>query len=114
HGRRFAFEAIQPVCIKLRTKASKEVRAHQATQVLVSVYERTLTDDSLHSSIEGGNDQHMAARVARSPNTDPLDVHLRKSSRIRDGMPVIADLLPRVNFLPRMTITVAEVSIVEH
>jgi hypothetical protein len=49
------------------------------------------------------DDQHVAARVGRAPDPDPVVVELGQGSGVGDGVALVAHLRLRVDLLARLT-----------
>src|SRR5205807_9147009 len=56
--------------------------------------------------------EHVTAGVAAPPHADPISVDAVEGLRKRDRMAVVAHLHPRVQLLPRLPFTLAEVPVV--
>ena len=77
---------------------------NEATKSLRPANEGNLRDDAFHAPVNRGNDQHMGAAVARSPNPDARRVGLLEVQRERDRIRIVPDLEPGVDFLPWLAV----------
>ena len=68
----------------------------------------------LAGAFDRADDQHVAAAVAGSPNSNPIYVGLRKCLSERDRIAIIADLFPGVDFLARLSAARAKIPVVEY
>src|SRR6516225_2530110 len=114
HARRLALITCPAVLEARRLDLGDEIRADQAPRVRVPADQRHLSNDALDSPVDGADHEYMSAAVARAPDADALGINLGKAARPGDRVSVIADLLPRVDFLPRLPIASAEVAVVEY
>jgi hypothetical protein len=80
--------------------------------LLVAADRRHLRDDATQSRIGGAEDDRVAARVAATPQADPLRVDLGPGLQKGDGASPVGDLLPWVDVLARLAVAGAEVAVV--
>src|SRR6266566_5209784 len=82
-------------------------------QVGVAADQRHLAYHGLDPAVDRGHHQDVTAGVAATPDPDPARVHLGQRVQVSDGMPVVADLRPRVDLLARLPVAGAEAAVVE-
>src|ERR1035438_5900960 len=56
----------------------------------------------------------MATGVAAAPDPDPAGIDFRQGAGVRDGVPVVPDLGPRVDLLAGLALAGPEAAVVEH
>ena len=113
HGRRLALEAGEAVGVEHLAEPGDEIGPDQRADVGVAADQRDLADHGLDPPVDRAYHQDMAAGVAAAPDPDPARVHLGHRLQVGDGVPVVADLRPRVDLLARLTVAGAEAAVVE-
>jgi hypothetical protein len=113
HGRRLAAEPGQPVGVELGAEPGDEIGPDQRAQVRVPADQRHLAHHRLDPAVNRRDHQDMPAGVAAAPDPDPGRVHLRQRAGVGDGVPVVADLGPRIDLLTGLPVAGAEAAIVE-
>ena len=114
HDRLLALEAGQPVGLEHLAEPGNEVGPDQRAEVVVAADQRDLADHGLDPAVDRRDHQDVAARVAAPPDPDPGGVHLGQGGGVGNGVPVVADLRPRVDLLPGLAVAGTEVAVVEH
>src|ERR1039457_6915022 len=79
------------ICSKTR-KSSEEIGPQKPAGALRSADEWHLRDDAFHTPVDCGDDQHMAAGVARPPHPDARRVGLIEAQRECDGVRIVPEL----------------------
>jgi hypothetical protein len=83
----------------------------------VSIHQRRLRNDSLHSSVHRGNPKHVTTAERRAPNPDLGRIHLRSDLSVSNGVGNVTDLYRCVNFQSRSaysSIALSKSTIVEN
>ena len=112
--RRLAPIALQPILGAHRLDRGDHVGADQPARIAIAADQRHLRRDAFDAPIRGAEHQHMRAAVAGAPDPDAPAVGLGPRQRVADRVPVVGDLPPRVDLLARLSVTRAEVAVVEH
>src|SRR4029077_8447473 len=105
---------VAPIVVEHAVQAGPKVRPDQPPRVIVAADQGHLPGYAFNPAVDRADDQHVAAAVAGSPDTNPIYVGLRKCLSERDRIAVIADLLPGIDFLARLSTARAKVPIVEY
>src|SRR5208283_2033375 len=84
-----------------------------AQQGLVAIDYRNIRDDTSNPRVGGSNDQHMAAAVGNSPDSNSCGIDVGMLFRKADRILIVLDLCPRVDMLARRTRTFTQASVIE-
>src|ERR1700710_2845742 len=116
HVKTFAgFLEAQPTVIEDHCPEAAEFHGSMgAAHILVAIDHRDLADDRLHTRIGGGQDQSVSTGVGNTPDSEPIRIYGLVSFEKRKRILVVANLCPRVEVLPIVTLAVAKVAIVEN
>ena len=113
HSWQFAGITGTPVILEHAGQSSDHVGPHQPPRQGVPADQRHLRDErAFHSAIDRTNYQYVSTAVARTPNADAVFVGFSQRFGERNRIAVVADLLPRVDFLPRLAVTRSEIPVV--
>src|SRR3546814_5190279 len=80
------------------------IRPDQPPRVVVAADERNLRHRAANATIHRAEDEDMPAAVAGPPDSDLGGVGLIEGFREGDRVPIVADLLPRLDFLARRAV----------
>src|SRR3546814_12069416 len=80
------------------------IRPDQPPRVVVAAVERNLRHRAANATIHRAENEDMPAAVAGPPDSDPGGVGLVEGFREGDRVPIVADLLPRVDVLARRAV----------
>lgn len=87
-----------------------KVGTNKSVKIGPAVDTGNLTQDSLDSSIDSTDPQHMTSAIRAAPDPDLVLVDLRSGLSVRDGVRIVAGLLCRNDFLARLAFLVVAVT----
>ena len=105
------FQRFSPLLEQKSQAYAKAILAKLVTEI--DAHERQLCDGGRDRGVRGSHRQDMARTQRRTPQRDPVGIHLRQGTRAADGRPQILELPVDVNQLPRLAFAVSEMPVVE-